>query len=134
MKTQRAFNDLFDAIKAKDERALAAMLKQGSDPDALNAKGDTPLALAAALNDLPCMRELCKGGADLEKTGKDGLTPLERADADGHAVIAGFLRSSLKRRNKGRAVFTEAAESPGLPQAITIRKPLAFKPRGGTAP
>src|SRR4051812_26681691 len=102
MTASRSYNNLFDAIKAQDERMLAQMLKSGANPDAPNEKGDTPLTFAAALNDLPCVRELCKNGADLDKTGKDGLTPLERADADGHAAVAGLLRASLERRDKER--------------------------------
>jgi ankyrin repeat protein len=134
MTVPRSYNNLFDAIKAKDERPLAELIKGGADPDAPNEKGDTPLTSAAALNDLPCVRELCKNGADLDKTGKDGLTPLERADADGHAAVAGLLRASLKRRDKGRAIFTETAQSPELKQNIIVRRPLAFRPGKGVAP
>jgi ankyrin repeat protein len=55
---------------------LLAALKNGANPNARNAKGDTPLMLALRRNDLNAAIALINGGASLFMSNADNISPL----------------------------------------------------------
>ncbi len=55
---------------------LLAALKNGANPNARNAKGDTPLMLALRKNDLNAAIALINGGASLFMSNADNISPL----------------------------------------------------------
>jgi ankyrin repeat protein len=59
-----------------NQEILATALKYGANPNARNAKGDTPLTLALRKNDLNSAIALIKGGASLFVSNADNNSPL----------------------------------------------------------
>ncbi|WP_394436553.1 ankyrin repeat domain-containing protein [Streptomyces sp. SGAir0957] len=67
------------AIKAGDAWAVRDLLRDGADPNALDADGLPVLCLAVAAYDAPVAEALVDGGADPGHELPDGTTPLLRA-------------------------------------------------------
>lgn len=62
-----------------DAAAVRAALKAGADVNLKTWCANSPLHLAARLDDDACTRELLKAGADVDSAGKGGDTPLMEA-------------------------------------------------------
>ena len=70
---------LFQAIRAGDRAAVRLLIKAGTDINARDEVGNTPL-MAAALNaDAAVLELLLKAGADVNATNQAGATALMRA-------------------------------------------------------
>lgn len=85
----------FDAVRNDDSSAVNAMLK--TDKKFLNirdAKGLTPLMVAATYNKLKCAEILIKGGVDLKATNESGRTALHAASTSGHLQMVKLLVTS----------------------------------------
>jgi len=70
-------NPVHKAVNNSDPGALHAALAAGSDPNAQNRNGETPLLLAVYLpNNIQLVRTLLENGADVNLADKEGNTPL----------------------------------------------------------
>lgn len=70
------------------------LIKAGFDVNAIGPRnGYTPLHDAVWANNLPALQLLISQGGDLTIQGKDGLTPLAKAQKEGKSAIADYLAS-----------------------------------------
>ena len=68
-----------DAVLAGEPAAIDAAIAAGSNFDAIDVDGDTPLMVAIANNELQCAGALLRHGADPNMLDGEGQTPLLRA-------------------------------------------------------
>lgn len=61
---------------------IELLLQNGSDINAKNHRGDTPLHWATFLDNLPAVKTLILKGADLHITGRLNLTPYQFAESE----------------------------------------------------
>lgn len=70
------------------------LIKAGFDVNAIGPRnGYTPLHDAVWADNLPALQLLISQGGDLTIQGKDGLTPLAKAQKEGKSAIANYLAS-----------------------------------------
>jgi len=71
---------LINAVKSVDVQGVRQLLEDGARVDEVSQNGDTPLLLAAGMNDnmVSIMIMLVGCGADLEARDRFGRTPLLR--------------------------------------------------------
>ncbi|GAB5517205.1 MAG: hypothetical protein Rhob2KO_49300 [Rhodopirellula baltica] len=67
------------------------LLENGANPDAVDARGDTPLHLAAKVNSLSIIKLLLRHNADASITNKQLYTPIHDAAAAGNTEVAKLL-------------------------------------------
>ncbi len=110
---------------ARDLSALAArLIERGVDPNAVDARQRTPLFELAALPESAAValaRLLLLAGADPERAGTDGQTPLGAALAAGAVDLARWLSWHHGFRHPGRPLVAgdlPAAASAGDQQAV----------------
>ncbi len=60
---------LFDAVQARDRKAVMELLRTGSDVNAARADGSTALIWAAGRDDAEIVSALLKAGAESESCG-----------------------------------------------------------------
>lgn len=71
---------------------VAHLVKAGFDVNAIGPRnGYTPLHDAVWADNLPALKLLVSQGGDLTIQGKDGLTPLAKAQKEGKSAIAEYL-------------------------------------------
>lgn len=93
-KTKRC---LAEEAESGDEISVASWIRDGHNPDELDAYGYTPLLNAAALGRLNAVNQLIKNGADVNKVGPFGFTPLHAAAQNGHReVVASLLKNGAR--------------------------------------
>jgi ankyrin repeat protein len=115
--------DLADAVLANDEPAVAAFLAKGSDVNAANRYGVTPLWLAATNGSSSVTRLLLKAGADVKAAMPHGETALMAAARTGEPETVKILLEAgadpnAKETSQGEtALMWAAAEN--HPEAIT---------------
>jgi len=80
------YPDLFTAARAGDAAMLDLLLTKGANPNALDAGGQTPLALAAGAGRLDAVRRLLAAGAD----------PLAKDHRDSTALMAAAEQGRLE--------------------------------------
>jgi len=82
-------DNLFTAVKSKDQAALAAMVERGADVNARDDTGKTPLMLAATQRGSEKLIErLVHQGADIRARDKNGMTALMHAAMNGELHLA----------------------------------------------
>jgi ankyrin repeat protein len=74
--------DLVTAIRNADAQAVRKLLENGTDVNARDAEGNTPLMLASYYASPECLELLIEKGADVNAVNKAGATPLIRAATD----------------------------------------------------
>ena len=74
--------DLVTAIRHADAQAVRKLLENGTDVNARDAEGNTPLILASFYASPECLELLIEKGADVNAANKAGATPLIRAATD----------------------------------------------------
>jgi len=73
---------------------VEALLRCGATVDMRNAKGDTPLRLAASRGHIEVVRRLLAAKADASAKNAQGITPLQGAlDAKASTEIVSLLKS-----------------------------------------
>ncbi|MEY2854063.1 MAG: hypothetical protein RL030_1195, partial [Pseudomonadota bacterium] len=82
---------LLDATYAGDAPKVAALLKEGADPDAANAFGATPMGEAARIGNATLLELLLDAGADPESANVDGQTALMAVARTGNIEAARAL-------------------------------------------
>ena len=75
-KTKRS---LAEEAECGDEISVLSWIKDGSDPNEVDAYGYSPLLNAAAIGRLCALEKLTMNGADINKKGPFGFTPLHAA-------------------------------------------------------
>ena len=75
-KTKRC---LAEEAECGDEVSVSAWIKDGVDPDELDHYGYTPLLNAAVLGRINAVESLLKSGAEVNRPGPFGFTPLHAA-------------------------------------------------------
>jgi ankyrin repeat protein len=83
------------AVLAGDARRVAALLREGADPNDSNEYGDPMLLLAVRKEQTDVARALIDGGADVNRPGVEGKTPLHVAVGDENSTD--LLRLLLER-------------------------------------
>lgn len=82
---------MFKAIEHGRDSSVAALLRQGVDPDVRAAGGETPLMYAAARNRDMIVQMLIDNGADASLRNDEGYTALKVAEIKGYRLIAALL-------------------------------------------
>ena len=75
-KTKRS---LAEEAENGDETSIISWIKDGTDPNEIDAYGYSPLLNAAAIGRLSAIEKLIINGADVNKKGPFGFTPLHAA-------------------------------------------------------
>jgi RNA polymerase primary sigma factor len=83
------------AVLAGVQEAVRLRIRIGDDVNAVDAKGRTPLILAASKGHVEICTLLLDSGADLQVADAAGETALAAADRRGHAKLTALLRESL---------------------------------------
>ena len=78
---------LFRAVAKQNPLGVLAMLKGGVDGNVANAKGNTPLIIAASLGDVESVHHLITYRVDLNAANKDGNTALIYAARYNHPEV-----------------------------------------------
>lgn len=81
---QKTKRSLAEEAECGDEVSVTTWIKEGVDPDELDAYGYTPLLNAAAMGRTNAVESLIKSGADANLHGPFGFTPLHAAAQNGH--------------------------------------------------
>jgi uncharacterized protein len=87
-----ASRTLAAAVARGDAAQVAALVRQGADPDAADRSGWTPLHLAAETGDSTLARLLLDAGAHPDLRSQARGTPLDVAEKAGRPAIARLLR------------------------------------------
>lgn len=87
-KTKRT---LAEEAECGDEVATTTWIKDGTDPNEIDAYGYTPLLNASALGRVCAIRQLVKSNADINRKGPFGFTPLHAAAQNGHRECVQIL-------------------------------------------
>jgi uncharacterized protein len=74
-----------------DVSAVKRLLASGTDPNAVDAEGRTPLQYAASSGKIEVVRALLAGGANVRASSPDGYTALHAVAVDREAQIAELL-------------------------------------------
>jgi len=88
---QKTKRSLAEEAECGDETSVCSWIRDGCDPNELDAYGYTPLLNAAALGRLNAVVELIKNGADINKVGPFGFTPIHAAAQNGHREVVSVL-------------------------------------------
>jgi len=111
---RRAATDghLVAAIALRDEQRVREIL--ADDLGAANRDDGwvTPLGVAASLGRVDMMETLVASGADIQRAGGEGRTPLERALDAGHDEAAAWLRAHGAKESRPPAPSSEQTASP----------------------
>jgi ankyrin repeat protein len=89
----------FSAVHNKQE-CVTVLLAHGVAVDAINGAGSTALWLASLKGYLPIVQLLVQGGADFERAGNSGRTPIDVAREEGRAEVVRYLEAESKWRRR----------------------------------
>ena len=106
------------AIKAKDLAQIERLLARGADPETTDTAGHTPMTYAAAANDVPVVKLLLRGGAEVDaRQGKWKATPLIAA------AMAGAVDTFDLLREKGASLaIRSVSETSALAYAVLYQR------------
>jgi len=82
---------LSEEAECGSPESLSEWLRQGSDPNEVDAYGYTPLVNACLKGCIKSAKILINNGADVNKHAMHGYSPLHTACQNGHAELAEFL-------------------------------------------
>jgi ankyrin repeat protein len=82
---------LHSAVLQEDIAAIKKLLSTGSDINATDGQGNTPLHLAAREGHVGAVRCLLEKGASVEAKGNGGERPLHSAAENGHTAVVQLL-------------------------------------------
>lgn len=104
---------LVEAAHDDDRAAVAALLAQGADPDAVAGDSSTALAWSAIRGNAEIARQLLEHGADPDRTNALGLGPLHLAIENGAPDVARLLLdhgadANIARENGETPLMTAA--------------------------
>jgi ankyrin repeat protein len=119
---------LVAAVARGDATQVAALVREGADPDAADRSGWTGLHLAAERSDLTLARVLLGAGARPDLRSRARGTPLDIAERGGHTEMARLLRL---HGAKGSA--TRCACGPGAGTATARSSRAPTPPATGSA-
>jgi len=85
-----------EAVKRRDQKAFAALLRAEADVDAAQPDGTTALAWAVHLGQASMVEALLLSGANANTTDEYGETPVTLAAANGDAVLVRRLLSAAE--------------------------------------
>lgn len=119
--------------------AVKLLLDCGSDINAQDADGLTPLMFAAMHDKKECLDLFLQRGANTDLTDNRGRTASQIAHELGHHetafAIAEYVQNKrdTAERERTEALNAEAAQAhSGLDHAVTVKKPLAMRQRFGS--
>jgi ankyrin repeat protein len=69
------------AARVGHEGVVDALLREGADPNATNARGDTALHCACSRRHLRTVQRLLRGGAKIDSCNNAGTAPCDAAQA-----------------------------------------------------
>jgi hypothetical protein len=107
--------ELVAAIRNGDTRVVRTMLDNGTDVNARDAEGNTPLILASFYACPQCVKLLITRGADVNVANKAGATPLIRAATSYEKTRLTTPAEKIRLRSDSAALSTLAwddAKSP----------------------
>ncbi|MFL6254834.1 MAG: ankyrin repeat domain-containing protein [Pyrinomonadaceae bacterium] len=87
-------NDLMVAASRGDLSRVEALLRDGADPNAHDAFGQTALMYAASAGHQPVAEELIDAGAHVDARNRNHKSAAELAAARGHVALAALLRNA----------------------------------------
>jgi ankyrin repeat protein len=130
---------LLNAVKRRDDKAFAALLKAKADVNASQPDGATALAWAVHLGERDMADALLKAGANVNTADEYGETPLTLAAANGDAELvqrllaAGGSARAARWNGETAAMIAAGAGSLDSVRALVLRGAdvNAFEPRGG---
>ena len=114
------------AVLAGVQEAVRLRVRIGDDVNAVDAKGRTPLILAASKGHAEICTLLLESGADPHVADAAGETALAAADRHGHAELTVLLRESLAASSEPR--------TDGTSHVSVIPEPADHGPRVHAAP
>ena len=98
---------LHDAAKENDATRITALLKAGTDPNATDIAGYTPLAVAAAAGHTAAVTALLAGGTDPYIEDREWLTALHWAAYEGHTpAVAALIDAGVDPNRESSAGVT----------------------------
>lgn len=118
-----------------EDGSVTLLIEWGSDVNALDDKGATPLMCAAVNGSVEIARLLLEKGADADIRGPRGRTAAEAAEAEGrqrNLAVAGFIRAYMlaaaEKRESLAVMESEAAQAhAGLDRPVSVCRPLVLK-------
>ncbi len=116
--------ELVDAVKAGDQRAVRALLNRRVNVNAAEADGATALHFAVDQDALPLVELLVRAGANVNAANRYGVTPLWLACVNGNAaVIEALLKAGADANTsmpEGETVLMTAARTGRLEAVKTL--------------
>ena len=93
---------LFDAVQARDHKAVLDLIRAGSDVNAVRDDGSTALIWAASRDDAEIVAALLKAGANPNQADENGETALLAAAGNGNVAAARMLLDAKAEVNAAR--------------------------------
>ncbi len=109
------------AASRGDLSRVESLLREGADPNARDAFGQTALMYAASAGHQAVAEELIDAGADVHARNRNNKLAAELATARGHAALAALLRNArlfLAARDGDLAKLNELLDSGVDPNAL----------------
>ncbi len=123
---------LIAAAAGGDTAQVAALLRQGADPDAADRSGWTGLHQAAEKGDLALARLLLESGARPDLRSRARGTPLDVAERSGHLDLARLLRAH-GAKGSGKSIGDTVCVRPwggeGFCGAVEAADPIRYRLR-----
>ena len=114
-------NDLMVAASRGDLSRVEALLREGADPNACDAFGQTALMYAASAGHQSVAEELIDAGAQVDAHNRNNKSAADLAQARGHDALAALIRNArlfLAARDGDLAKLNELLDSGVDPNAL----------------
>ena len=129
---EEATRKLAAAVARGDAAQVAALVRQGADPDAADRSGWTGLHLAAEAGDQALARLLLDAGAHPDLRSRARGTPLDIAETTGRTEIARLLRRHGARgsgKSIGDTVCVRPWQGDGYCAVVEAADPTRYRLR-----